>query len=78
MDAQENPSKHAGNPARLILNELVSNCLKHAFPEGRAGTVRVLCAIRGKASVLLTCWTRNRANTILRDVPAGFEGGTAR
>lgn len=33
-------------PASLILNELVSNALKHAFPQGRGGSITIRGALR--------------------------------
>ncbi|MDP3564469.1 MAG: sensor histidine kinase, partial [Methanoregula sp.] len=34
-------------PLGLIMNELLSNSLKHAFPDGRKGTVSIKCTVQG-------------------------------
>ena len=42
-------------PAGLILNELISNALKHAFPAGRSGSVLIEGGRRGGNIVLAVC-----------------------
>jgi len=39
-------------PVALILNELLSNALKHGFPDGRPGTIRVRVDSNGQESIL--------------------------
>ena len=39
-------------PIALIVNELVSNCMKHAFPDGRGGNIRVSLREDGEARLL--------------------------
>lgn len=39
-------------PVALVVNELVSNCMKHAFPEGRGGRIRVAIRTDGENAVL--------------------------
>ncbi|MCI0497773.1 MAG: ATP-binding protein, partial [Thermoplasmata archaeon] len=53
-----------GVPCGLIVNELVSNCLKHAFPGGRGGTISVSVS-----------WTGARARIVVADDGIGFPRG---
>jgi len=41
-------------PCGLILNELVSNALKHAFPAGREGTIRISLRRAGRGRLTLS------------------------
>lgn len=41
-------------PVGLIVNELLTNCYKHAFPEQAAGTIRLISKRETDGSVLLT------------------------
>jgi two-component sensor histidine kinase len=41
-------------PCGLIVNELVANALKHAYPDGHSGTVQVQLAPAGEERLRLT------------------------
>ena len=59
-------------PCGLILNELIVNALKHAFPDGRRGTILVSLLERGGGRVAL----RVRDDGIgAREAPEGGELG---
>jgi two-component sensor histidine kinase len=51
-------------PCSLIVNELVSNALKHAFPDGREGTIRVSLRRNG-----------GRCKLVVADDGVGFPPG---
>jgi len=52
-------------PLGLLLNELVSNSLKHGFPDGRRGTIHVVLRRESAERVRLEVW----------DDGAGFRAG---
>ncbi|PKL58380.1 MAG: hypothetical protein CVV34_02585, partial [Methanomicrobiales archaeon HGW-Methanomicrobiales-5] len=54
-------------PAGLIMNELVSNSLKHAFSKGQEGTISITCAL--KDTTTLHCVYHDNGSGI----PAGFD-----
>ena len=49
-------SVHRAIPAGLILNELLSNALKYAFPDGRTGEIQVTFVRTGPNELRLTCY----------------------
>ena len=53
-------------PAALILNELMSNALKHAFPGGRPGTIEVTGRREGSGNIVIE----------VRDDGVGLAAGT--
>ena len=44
----------AATPCGLIVNELLSNCLKHAFPDGREGEITVSLSMNDKDEIELS------------------------
>lgn len=58
-------------PCGLIINELMTNCLKHAFPEGRKGEIAIVCHVGSNGQVALEV-----ADTGI-GLPAGLDLRTA-
>ena len=52
-----------------LVNEVAANAFKHAFPDGREGTVRIALSLRGEGDVLLTCSDDGVGP------PEGYDGG---
>jgi PAS domain S-box-containing protein len=59
-------------PCGLVLNELITNALRHAFPAGRTGTIRVQLAAVGDGAIRLAVSDDGVG------LPPGFEIETSR
>jgi two-component sensor histidine kinase len=57
-------------PCGLIINELVSNSLKHAFPEGKGWSEKG--ETKGQIYIKLTSHNKNNFTLIIRDNGVGF------
>ena len=57
----------AAVPCGLIINELVMNSLKYAFPEGRAGEIEISCRLGADG------WVDLRVSDNGIGIPAGFD-----
>jgi len=58
-------------PLGLVLNELISNCLKHAFPDRRTGRIAVLIRLNAQGRIHLSV-TDNGVG-----LPLGFDTGSS-
>lgn len=58
-------------PLGLVLNELISNCLKHAFPDRRTGWIDVQIRLNAQGLIHLTVADNGTG------LPAGFDTGSS-
>jgi len=61
---------HRAVPCGLLVNELLTNACKHAFPDGRAGTVRLELHVPGESEMALLVISDNGVG-----LPEGFVPG---
>jgi len=60
----------------LVVNELVTNCFKHAFPDGRSGTIRIVGGLEGRRLSMSVCDDGVGSGSVARDRPRRSLGTT--
>jgi two-component sensor histidine kinase len=60
----------AAVPVGLILNELISNALKHAFPDGRGGKIQIELFRETPETLVLKCQDNGRGLPVDLDIAA--------